>query len=106
MDIGRATTRANTVQVKSADGRPQGPTPPHPHRPRPYYTPISVAPCFGGAGVHPCLFERYCPQGDPLLPALPLSLRDRWPSAFCLATYLPLKAGGRPARKKGERIVS
>ena len=27
MDIGRETTSANTVQIKSADGRPQGPTP-------------------------------------------------------------------------------
>src|SRR2546430_16821208 len=31
------------------DGRPQGPTHPHPHRPRPYYTPIPVAPCIVGA---------------------------------------------------------
>src|SRR6266436_195728 len=55
MDIGRATTRANTVQIKSADGRPQGPTPPHPLPARPYYTTnLLVKPVYrrgrGGCG--------------------------------------------------------
>ena len=36
--------------METPDGRPQGSTPPHPHSPRPYYTPIPVAPCIVGAG--------------------------------------------------------
>ena len=31
------------------DGRPQGPSHPHPRRPRPYYTPIPVARSIVGA---------------------------------------------------------
>ena len=29
--------------METPDGRPQGSTPPHPHSPRPYDTPIPVA---------------------------------------------------------------
>ena len=66
---GRATTRDNAVQIRETlvdDGPGRATTrahPTHPRRPRPYYTPIPVAPCFGGAEVHRSLFERYCPQG-------------------------------------------
>ncbi|MFL5589243.1 MAG: hypothetical protein ACJ8DI_16565 [Ktedonobacteraceae bacterium] len=63
------------------DGRPQGPSHPHPRRPRPYYTPITVALCIVGAGAYPCLFERYCPQGAPHHTSPPLPLRDRGLSA-------------------------
>src|SRR6266702_862925 len=72
------------------DGRPQGPTHPHPHRPRPYDTPIPVAPCFGGAGAHPCLFERYWPWVKHICLCVqhPLSLWLSGPSvAFFAVNY-------------------
>src|SRR5947208_14844697 len=75
------------------DGRPQGSTPPHPHRPRPYYTPISVAPCFEGAGAHPCSFEQYWPQGPHPLryTALMGRLVVAWSPVQCpVYTYPPI----------------
>jgi hypothetical protein len=93
------------------DGRPQGPTSPHPHRPRPYYTPIPVASCIGGATFTACMLCSCLFQG---------SLRFVKRDSVCLVRVytgywvksnlkvfvrcpLTLEGGGSPARQRRRR---
>src|SRR6266568_7481992 len=49
------------------DGRPQGPSHPHPRRPRPYDTPIPGDPCIVGAEPIRAYLNGIDHKGSPLL---------------------------------------
>ena len=48
------------------DGRPQGPSHPHPRRPRPYYTPIFVALCIIRDDGGPSYLSGIDRKGSPI----------------------------------------
>ena len=83
---------------ETPDGRPQGPTHPHPHRPRPYDTPIPGAPCIVGAEPIRAYLNGIAHKGGcrATIKALPAALHytcppDRIPS--------PLRTGEHVSNK-------